>query len=134
MDYLPPEFDSLERCLARGPRLRPPAALRSRVLGGVRSELWRQYLVAKCRFAAASAAMVLVVMGLSLSALQTTAAAWQHESPVSIAKVASQLQELSPGLSREQSLRLAALRHVGAEATGRLPLGSASLERELYDP
>ena len=81
-------------------------------------------MAAKCRFAAAFAAIVLLAMGLSLGVRQATAAAWQQrESPISIATVARQLQTLSPGLSREQSLRLAASRHIGAEAGGQTPLG-----------
>jgi hypothetical protein len=73
-------------------------------------------------------------MGLSLGALQATASAWQQrESPRSIAMVASQLQQLSPGLSRKQSLRLAALRHIGAEANGQLSAGG-TVERAIYDP
>jgi hypothetical protein len=135
VDYLPPELDGLERRLSRGPRPEPSAALRLRVLRGVRSALWRQYLAAKCRFAAAFAAIVLLAMGLSLGVRQATAAAWQQrESRISIATVARQLQTLSPGLSREQSLRLAASRHIGAAAGGQLPLGDTPAEREVYDP
>jgi hypothetical protein len=100
----------------------------------VRSELRRQYLVARCRFAAAFAATALVAMGLSLGAFQATASAWQErESPPSIALVASRLQQLSPGLSRKQSLRLAALRQMGSKANGQLPSGS-DVERAIYDP
>ena len=129
---LPPELAPVERLLARGPRPEPSAALRRRVLSIVRYELHREPVSPRWRFAAAFAAAVFVGLGLSLGVLQTTSHALQPDpSPPSVYEIARRLQQLSPGLSREESLRQAALRHIGAEASGRTTLGELPSERNL---
>lgn len=128
---LPPECEEVERLLACGPRPEPSAALRRRVLGSVQSELRRERISAKWRSASAFAAALLVALGLSLGVLQATSfALQQRESPPSVFEVARRLQLLSPGLSREDSLRQATLRHIGAEASGGTPLGDVPSERD----
>lgn len=129
---LPPEFEGLERLLACGPRPEPSAALRPRVLGSVRSELHRECGSPKWQFAAAFAAVVLVGLGLSLGVLQATSFALQQRpSAPSVDEVARRLQVLSPGLSREDSLRQAMLRHIGAEASGRTTLSDLPSPRDI---
>jgi hypothetical protein len=129
---LPPELEQLERLLASGPRPEPPAALRRRVLGSVGFELHRESLSPRWRFAAAFAATLLVGLGLSLGVLQATSFALQpRPSPPSVYEIARRLQELSPALSREESLRQATLRQIAAEAGGRTPLGEIPSERDL---
>jgi hypothetical protein len=124
-------------------------ALRSRVLADVKSELAKPELakselisselvrseLAKSdlartrhlpawRFAAAIAVTLLVGLGFSLCIMQTTAFGLQRrESPLSLDEIAMRLQQLSPGLSRQESLRQAALRQIGVEANGQTPLG-----------
>ena len=121
---LPPELERVERLLACGPRPEPSAALRRRVLGGVRSELRSGPFYPRGGLPAAFAATLLVGLGLSLGVLQATGfALQQRESPPSVYEVARRLQQLSPGLSREESLRQAAIRHIGAEVSRQTPLG-----------
>lgn len=126
---LPNELKQIERLLLGGPRSAPSAALRGRVLADVRSELVKSELARTrnspgWRFAAAIAATLLVGLGFSLCAMQTTAFGLQRrESPLSINEIALRLQQLSPGLSHEESLRQAALRQIGVEVSCQTPLG-----------
>ena len=132
---LPPELERLERHLACGPRLEPSAALRGRVLCGVRSKLRRERVLARWRFAAAIAATLLVGLSLLLGVLQATVFALQQsESPPSVCEVARRLQRLSPGLSRTESLRQAVLRQIGADASGQTPPGEIPSEHECHEP
>jgi hypothetical protein len=132
--HLPPELEPLERLLACGPRPQPSAALRRRVLGNVRSELRRERILPRWRFAGAFAAILLLGLSLSVGVLQATVFARQHrESPPSVYEVARRLQELSPGLSRPESLRQAVLRHIGAEVNCQTPLGEIPSEHERHD-
>ena len=120
----------LERLLASGPRPEPSAALRQRVLGSMYAELHREGAWSRWRFAAACAAVLLVGLGLSLGVQQAAGDAFQHAaSPPSVAEVARRLQELAPGLSREDSLRQATLRNIVAEVRGQTPLGEIPAER-----
>ena len=131
----PSEFDRLERLLTCGPRPEPSAALRRRVLLGVQSELRSERIWSKWRFAMAFAATILVGLSLSLGVLQATGFAVQpRELPCSVYDVARRLQQLSPGLSREESLRQAVLRQVGADVNSQTPLGDTPPEREAHDP
>ena len=128
---LPPELERFERVLACGPRPGPSAALRRRVLSSVQSQLRSERILPRWRFAAAFAATILVGISLSLGALQATSfALQQRESAPSVYEVARRLQQLSPGLSRKESLRLAVLRHISAEANCRTPPGEIPSERE----
>ncbi len=131
---LPPELERLERLLARGPRIEPPAALRRRVLGGVRSELRSERVLPTWRFAAAFAATILVGLSLSLGVLQATGSARQQpEEPLSVDEIAWRLQQISPGLSRGESRRQAVLRHIGTEANGQTSLGDILSGQESHD-
>jgi hypothetical protein len=132
---LPPELERLERFLACSPRPEPSAALRRRVLSGMRSELRSERILPIWRFAAAFAATLLVGLSLSLGVLQATSFALQQcDLSPSVSEVARRLQQLSPGLSREESLRLAVLRHIGAEASRQTPLGEIPSEHQCHDP
>jgi hypothetical protein len=132
---LPPEFEPLERLLACGPRPEPSTMLRQRVLSGVRSELRGDHMALEWRFAAAFAATLLVGLSLSLGVLQATSfALQQRESSPSLEEVAKRLRQLSPGLSRDESLRQAVLRLVGAEARCQTPLGDLPSQHEFHDP
>lgn len=124
-----PELERLERLLASGPRPEPSAELRRRVLKSVRSELHGECISSKWQSAAAFAATLLVGLGLSLGVLQATSFALQQREPPSVFEVARRLQVLAPGLSREDSLRQAALRHIGAEVSGRTTLSDLPSER-----
>lgn len=129
---LPPELEDLQRLLACGPRPEPSAALRQRVVGGMRIELHCEGTAGSWQYAAAFAATVLLGLSLSLGVLQTTSFALQQRLPApSVEEVARRLQVLSPSLSREDSLRQAALRHIGAQLSGRTMLDDVSSERGL---
>jgi hypothetical protein len=115
---LPPELERMEWILTRGPRPVPSAALRRRVLGSIRSELHRERLRSKWRLAAAFAATLLLGLSLSLGAVQATSFALQQpEAPPSVAEIARRLQQLSPQLSHEESLRQAMLRGISPETS-----------------
>jgi hypothetical protein len=121
-----PELDPLERLLTRGPRPLPSAGLRQRVLDGIRSELRRNMfntirmelrrdrIRSKWRFAAAFSATILVCLGISLGVMRSTrhSPSQQAASP-SIDDVAWRLQQISPGLSKKESLLQASLRQIG---------------------
>lgn len=127
------ELERVERLLTRGPRPVPSAALRQRVLSGVRSELRSNRILPRWRFAAAFAASVLLALSLLLGVLQANVFAKQHESPPSLHEIAWRLQQLSPDLSREESLRQAVLRQIGADVGCQTPLGDIPSERECHD-
>lgn len=132
---LPPELKRLERFLTRGPRPVPSAALRQRVFSNVRSELRSKRISSRWRFGVALAASLLVWLGLSLGAMQATVFALQHhEVSPSVFEVARRLQQLSPNLSREESLRQAVLRNIGAEVNCTTPLGDIPSVQECHDP
>jgi hypothetical protein len=129
---LPPELEALEHVLACGPRPEPSAGLRRRVLGSLRSELHCEPTSRNWQFAATFAATVLLGLSLSLGVMQTTSLALQQSPPaLSVDEVARRLQVLAPSLSREDSLRQAALRHIGAEASGPTTLGEVPSEGGL---
>jgi hypothetical protein len=132
---LPRELERLQRVLACGPQPEPSAALRRRVLRGVRTGLRSQRVLPRWRFAAAFATTLLAGLGLSLGVLQATVfAIQQHELSPSVCEVAKRLQQLSPGLSEEESLRQASLRQIGVEANCQTPLGDIPSMRECHDP
>ncbi len=134
MENLPPELERLERLLAHGPRPEPSTALRRRVLSEVRSELRSERVLPPWRFAAAFAATLLVGLSLSRGVLHTTGFALQQaESPPSVYEIARRLQQLSPGLSRKESLRQAVLRQMGAETNDQTPLGDIPREPQSHD-
>jgi hypothetical protein len=120
---LPPELERLEHFLARGPRARPSAALRQRVMADVRSELHRRVVVPKWRFVAAFAATFLMGVSLSLAVAQATSIALQpRESAPSLREVAKRIRHLSPDLSPEESVRRAMLLEIAARAGCRTSL------------
>ena len=124
---LPPELERLERNLLSGPQVEPSAALRQRVLRGVRAELYCDRILPRWRFAAAAAA-VFVWLSLSLTAARAIDAALAPGQPhQSVREVAKRVQQLSPELSPEESLREAMLFQSAAELGSRI-----SLEDRLY--
>jgi hypothetical protein len=136
--HLPAELERLERLLANGPRPQPSAALRRRVIGRMRCELHSERVLPTWRVAAAFAATLLVGLSLWLGVLQaTTVAMQQRDEPPSIEEIARRLRQLSPTLSRPESLRQAVLRQIGAEANCGTPLGdipSIPSEHESHHP
>jgi hypothetical protein len=145
---LSPELERVERLLAFGPRSAPSMALRRRVLDDVRAEMRRHvldHLRTELRreqvrsswwFAAACAATLLVGAGLSLSVMHAAGFALRpRASTPTVYDVARRLQQLSPEVSREDSLRQAMLRHVGAEAScGAAPNNTILAEPQSHDP
>jgi hypothetical protein len=132
---LPPELDPLKCILACGPQPAPSAALRQRVLAGVRSELHRQHRRSKWRLAAACAATLLMSLSLSVGAGEATSfVLQQRESPLSVNEVARRLRQLAPEISQEKSLHLAMLRHISVESGGSTALDHFLEEREFHDP
>jgi hypothetical protein len=127
---LPADLERVERLLLRQPLAEPSAALRRRVLDDVRAEL-RQCVLeslqaelrrrrarAKWRFAAAVAATLLVALGLWLGVLQAAnAAVQQSASTPTLSDIAWQIQQISPQVSRKDSLHQAMLRQIGNEAS-----------------
>ena len=118
---LPPELERLEHLLMCGPCPEPSAALRRRILSSVGSELRSKQVLPRWRLAATFAAVLLVGLSLSFGILQATIFAMQPHP--TLCEVAKRLQRLSPGLSREESLRQAALRQIGVEAACPMLLG-----------
>jgi hypothetical protein len=122
---LPPDLERLEHLLANGPRPAPSAALRRRVLAGVQSELRRQLISLRWRFAAAFAAAVLAMLSFSLAAAQATSfVQQQHESTPSVREVAKQIQQRSPDISPEESIRRAMLMEIVGRVGCRPTLGN----------
>src|SRR3974377_1607886 len=97
---LPYEMERVERLLSRDPRPVPSAAMRRRVLGGVQSQLRRDRMLPKFRFALAFVGRFFLAMNLLLGVLGSNSFALQPSEPnPSVSEVARRLQELSPGLS-----------------------------------
>lgn len=121
---LPTELERLEHRLTHGPRSAPAAVLRWRVLAGVQSELHRQLVSLRWRFAAAVAATVLAILSFSLAAAQATSfARQQHESTLAVREVAKQIQHTLPDISPEESLRRAMLLEIAGQVGCRPTLG-----------
>jgi hypothetical protein len=125
------ERESFERLLASGPRPVPSAELRQRVLDGVRAELRknifdvmrielrREHIQSKLRFAAAFAATILVCLTISFGVIRSVRhSIAQEQSPPSIDNVAWRLQQISPGLSQDESELQVKLRYIGSESCG----------------
>lgn len=131
-EQLPAGLKRLERALLSCPGLEPSAALRDRVLFGMRDELRRDRALWWWRFTAAAAAVFLWV-SLSATATKVIYAALAPRQPEeSIVEVARRVQRLSPELSPEESLHKAILFQsaaaLGSEMTleDRLGVSSAS--------
>ena len=131
-----PEPDPLERMLARDPRPLPSPELRGRVLEGVRAELRknmlqvirmelrRQRIQSKWRFAAAFAATILVCLSVSLGVMHAARRTLaQNEAPPSLDDVAWRLQQISPQLTKEESLLQAKWRQISVEGNEQATLG-----------
>ena len=116
--------------MTRGPRSFPSQELRQRVLDGVRLELRRkmfdvirlelrrEHIRSKWRFAAAFAATIMVCLSVSLGVMHATRHSLSQNQSPSIDVVAWRLQQISPGLSQEESVIQAKLRQVSAETSG----------------
>ena len=109
----PAEFTELEQRLAKRELPEAPAELRWRVIEAMRCELTMpRPRVRQSRpwweFAAAAAAVALVLSNLSISAAQATDyRLWLHEETQPIDVTARQIGELLPELSQRQALRYA---------------------------
>jgi hypothetical protein len=104
----------------------PSPALRERVLWGVRSQLRREQRASRWRSAAALAATLLLGLGLSLAAGHAAARALgRHDSPPPLHEIARRIQQLSPDLSPEESVRQAMLVSIAAEVGGQPNLGES---------
>ena len=109
----PPEFADLERCLAERERPEVPTELRPRVLEAMRSELAspRPHVPQPrpwWEFAAAAAAVALVLSNLSISAVQATDYGLrQHGETQPVDVTAEQIRRLLPELSQREALRYA---------------------------
>ena len=111
------ELERLERLLTSAPRPEPSVALRRRVLGSMGSQLRRQRRVSRWRFAMALAAMLLLSLGPLLAAAHAANLVLQRrESLPSLHEVARRIQQLSPDISSEESVRRAMLIRIAAEA------------------
>jgi hypothetical protein len=111
---LPPDLAALERELAALGQPGPPA-LRPRVLAAVGRELRRDGRRPAWRFAAATAAAVLLWVNLSMSVANNTD--WRlapATEPGQIAATADRLRELAPDLPDAELRRQALLARAGA--------------------
>ena len=129
---LSPELQRLERLLADRPMPDTPAALRGRVLGGIRVELCRNRLHDRWKFTAAMAATVVLWINLSLSATQATDYGLQLGSPQPLGRaVAEEIQEVLPELPPREVLRQSMLLQAGSKLAWStdLPVHAALRER-----
>jgi hypothetical protein len=60
--------------------------------------------------------------------------AHNRQTPPSVDQVAGRLQNLSPGLSREESLRQANLRYITGGMSGSCHFGDVFPEHQRHDP
>jgi hypothetical protein len=125
-DELPHELQCIEGMLISAPRPEPSVVLRDRALRGMRRQFRRDTRWVRWRLAAAVAATVLVELTLSLAAVRATASVLplRWSSP-SVHEVARRVQELTPDISPEESLRRATLIQIGAVVGCRTQLGDA---------
>jgi len=113
---LSPELQRLQHDLAERIRQGPSAALRARVIGGVRGEFGRQRRRAGWAFAVAAAAAALVWINLSLAAtLATDYRLAPGEESATVEALASQIGELLPEVSRREAVRQAVLLESGSK-------------------
>jgi len=116
----PAEFAELERRLAERERPEAPIELRRCVIEAMRSELAAPRPQVRqprpwWEFAAAAAAVALVLSNLSISAAQATdykLRLYGETQPVDV--TAEQIRQLLPELSHRQALRHAILLHAGS--------------------
>lgn len=107
---LPPELQELEHGLLRNARSRVPATLEERVLRGVRSELKRERSRSRWFFAATLAAMVIVVLNVSMSASRVTDFGMQEPERVRpVQELAGQIRALLPQMTDRAALQQALL-------------------------
>ena len=112
---LSPELERLEQELAERIREEPAAALRARVIGGVRGELRRQRCRAGWAFAVAAAVAALVWINLSVTATRVTDYRLAPgEESATVEALASQIGELLPEVTRREAVRQAVLLESGS--------------------
>ncbi len=148
MDHsrLHPELEHVERLLTCAPAAEPAAALRRRVLDDVheelrycvlhrlRAQLIREQKRASRRLAVASAATLLVAVGLSVGAVRAVGVPLKPSaSAPSVANLARQLQQISPEMSQRDSLVQATLRQVGPDAACRDLLKNVFPDTKSHD-
>ena len=109
---LPEELAQLEEELAARPLPEPPPGLRGRILAAVRNRAPAPSPVAVrgglLPFAAAVAALLLVCMNLSMSAVNRTDwDVWGSTERVDVATQARELQQLLPDLPEGEASRIA---------------------------
>lgn len=131
---LTPELERVERLLASQQPPVPSPSLRYRVLSDAWSELRSKRKTRRWRALSACAAVLFVAIGLLAAFLQATVVGARDAQPsLSVDQVAGRLQSLSPGLSREESLRQANLRYITGDMTGS-HLRDVFTEQKRHDP
>lgn len=112
---LPSELQQLESDLSNRSLGEVSATLRRKVLDDVRSQLRIERSHARWQFAAAVAAVVLVWMNLSMSAIQATDFGFRcHEPSESIETIVQRIQQLVPDISAGEAQRQAILLRAGS--------------------
>jgi len=123
---LPPDLKQLERELAERPRAEPPPDLRRRVLGGARVQLRRELRQGWWAFAASAAAAAVLIVNVSISAVQATDFdLYNGARSKQIAEAAQQIRQALPEISEEEARRQAVLLNAGAN----LPFYPGQLSR-----
>lgn len=112
---LHPELEHFERLLTES-RPDPSDALRERVMGDMRSQLRRQRVVRRLRFAGGMAAALLIGVGLSLATGRVTDYYAQDSQRPSVHALAAEIQKQSPELSPEEAMRRAMLVQIAAQS------------------
>jgi hypothetical protein len=128
---LPADLEHIERLLTAPPRPDLPATFRSHLLMELHLELRSDFPPRRWRFAAPIVLSVAISLGLVLWIFEPGVIAMPvaFASP-SVESVATQLQQLAPGLSRADSLRLAMVRQISARGDPHTLLENAISESE----
>lgn len=130
-----PDLDRIERLLLSQQQPAPSPGLSYRVLSDTWAELRGKRKIRRWPGPAACAALLLVAVGLLAVVLQATVLGTRDVQPnPSVDQVAGRLQSLSPGLSREESVRQAKLRYITGGVMGSQPLRDIVTEQKRHDP
>lgn len=130
-----PELERIERLLLSQQQPAPSPGLRYRVLSDAWAELRNKRKIRRWPGPVACAAILLVAVGLLGVVLQATVLGTRDVQPnPSVDRVAGQLQSLSPGLSREESVRQAKLRYITGGVMGSQTLRDVVTEQKRHDP
>lgn len=136
---LPPDLERLERLLAERERPEPSAELKRRVIRSVETELWQANLPPQrtngwWTFVAATAASVVVLFNLSMSAARATSydlhLANGHQS---FDASAQQIRELLPELTPREAMQHAVTLQAGSKLARCPGVASGAPVRRLSD-